>query len=226
MVVTSYMKTQFCFNICKAYHAKRTIQLHEYMYSKTSGNVDDFCFFSDFEAALKYKDVMPIVGVTDKDDYLSAIDKTLKGMIYHYKQKTKFDYYFIGDDDTFINFNNYYCLLEKLDKKFNEMYIGGCTGPINGDGRIHVTGGPGIIMNKKTFDAITPFIEKEYVIHTTYSDVSLALNVHLYNAVYHGDKIQFVELPEFLNPNLPLTDVRKIVTYHVRDTQTLKSLDQ
>jgi len=186
------------------------------MRAQTQNRVDDYYLIGTNVMEKRHCNEMPIIGVTERDDYLSAIDKTLNAMIYHYNKKTDFDYYFIGDDDTFVNLKNYDVIISELSEMSDILFIGGSTGVINNDGRIHVTGGPGIIMNKKTFDTITPFIQQHYITHNQYSDVSLALNIHAYNDV-NVKPIRFIELPEFLNPHLRLVDINKIATYHVRD---------
>lgn len=204
------MKTLFNYIVCEKYHNNRTVPLYNTAGKIIRNRGDIFCL-----SGSKQIDDIKILCVSDSDDYLSAIHKTLNSMIYHYDNKTQFDFFFMCDDDTYINFKNYDAFLEIIkNRNSNEIY--GCTGSINGDGRIHATGGPGWVMNRKTFDLIVPHIKKCYITHEVHSDVSVALNVHDYNDK-NQNKIQFIEVPEFLHPHKPMTDLNKIITFHIMD---------
>jgi hypothetical protein len=212
------MTTQFNFNVCNAYYSKRTLPLYEYYYSIIHDRNDKMCLFGSNQHIDSH---IPIIGICDTDDYLSAIDKTLNGILYHYENKTDFDFYFIGDDDTFINFNNYDKFLDLIkDEKRPRLY--GSTGPTDHN-LIHITGGPGIIINRVAFDIIAPFIKQNKIKDRSFSDVSLALNIHECNK-HINKKIEFIEVPEFLNPHKPLTDINKIISYHIRDRYTFDDL--
>lgn len=214
------MKTHFNFLVCEKHHQKRTIPLYNTACQIIKDRNDSFSFIG---SQLSSDQTLPILKLAKTDDYYSAIDKTLLGMIYHYEQQTEFDYFWVCDDDTYINFINYDLFLSKIHTRQNNLEIYGCTGPINGDGRTHVTGGPGILLNRKTFQTIVPHIKTHYITHIINSDVSLALNVHHYNTT-HSERIAFIEVPEFLNPNLPLTNFNKLITYHIRDQYTYQQL--
>jgi len=213
------MTTQFNFNVCNAYYSKRTLPLYEYYYSIIHDRNDKMCLFGSNQHIDSH---IPIIGICDTDDYLSAIDKTLNGILYHYENKTDFDFYFIGDDDTFINFNNYDKFLQLIkDSKTPCVY--GSTGPTVYN-TLHVTGGPGILLNRYSFDLVAPIIKERYIKDSSFSDVSLALNIDEYNK-FAKTKIEFIEVPEFLNPHKELTDINKIITYHIRDKFSFKQLD-
>jgi hypothetical protein len=199
--------------VCENYHQKRTLPLYNTACHIIKQREDSFSLIG---SQISQNTTLPILKLAETDDYYSAIDKTLLGMIHHYDNQTNFDYFFICDDDTYINFINYDLFLKKIESRQKQLEIYGCTGPINGDGRIHVTGGPGILLNRATFQTIVPYIKKYYIRHVINSDVSLALNIHHYNMT-NNPPIEFVEVPEFLNPNKMLHDLKKIITYHIRD---------
>jgi hypothetical protein len=211
------MITQFSFMACNAYHERRTIPLYEYYLKCLEGRKDSLTIFGCYNC----KTDIPIIGICERDDYLSAIDKTLNGIIYHHDKKTDFDFYFIGDDDTFLNFKNYDKFLELIkDEKRPRLY--GSTGPTDHN-LIHITGGPGILINRVAFDIIAPFIKQNKIKDRSFSDVSLALNIHECNK-HIDEKIEFIEVPEFLNPHKPLVDINKIISYHIRDRYTFDDL--
>jgi hypothetical protein len=207
------MKTHYNFIVCKKYHEKRTIPLYNTIGKYITSNNDSFSLIGH-----KSIDDIPILELCDSDGYLSAINKSLNGMIYHLNHKTEFDYFFMGDDDTYINFDNLQKFINVIkDRKNIEIF--GCTGPICNDGRLHITGGSGWLCNRKTFNVLADHIQKRYITHYKFSDVSIALNVHDYNSI-NSEKIEFIEVPEFLNPWKPLIDISKIITFHMKDEYT------
>jgi hypothetical protein len=197
------------FSVCEAYHQSRTKPLYETVCLEAINLGHTISLISGFDPI----DSIPIQRLTEQDDYESAIDKNLKAMLFHYNNQTEFDYFMICDDDTFINFNNLSKVIDNLDKDKLALY--GCVGEINGDGRLHVTGGPGILMNRNTFIKIAETIKTHYIRHVINSDVSVALNVHRYNEECKGDKIEFINIPSFLHPHLQLKSIKEVATYHI-----------
>lgn len=211
------MITQFSFMVCNAYHERRTIPMYNYFSRRLESREDTMTIFGCNTTSSD----IPIIGVCEGDDYLSAIDKTLEGIIYHYTKKTPFDFYFIGDDDTFVNFKNYDIFIETI-KEETRPRLYGSTGPARDNIR-HITGGPGILINRKAFDIIAPFIQEHKIKDILYSDVSLAINIQECNK-HLSEQIELIEVPGFLTPHKPLVDVNDIITYHLRDKYTFEEL--
>lgn len=200
------------FSVCEKYHISRTIPLYNTVCSEAKRNQYEISLVGGFNNT---KDDIPVLKLVDNDTYESAIDKNLKAILHHYNINTPFDFYMICDDDTFINFTNLNKLIEKLSQTKLALY--GSVGPICSDGRPHVTGGPGILMNRKTFNVLAETISKFYIKHQLYSDVTIALNAHKYNeSCKNGqDKVDFFNIEDFLHPHKPLINIKDIITYHI-----------
>jgi len=215
------IKTVYNFQVCQAYHCTRTRALYNTICSMIKERNEDYYLISGFEST----DEIPLLQLSDVDDYHSAIDKTLQCFLYHEEKKTDFDFFFYGDDDTFINFKNLDSFLSTLSQdklvvygnlqrmyRFDEIFED-----------IHLTGGPGILMNKKTFNVIAKTIREYYIKDKQFSDVSLALNIKKYNE--NGlDKIKLFHSKNFVQDHrwkheaLPLLpeEYHEVTTYHLR----------
>lgn len=206
--------------VCERYHALRTVPLFNTTYKEGLSYGHDITFVGGFENKI---DNIPILKLADYDNYQSAIEKTLNAIIYHSEQNLEFDFYMICDDDTFINFQQLNELIKTLDQDKLALY--GHTTTIKGDGvtqrygdgEIHITGGPGVIMNRKTFNVLAEAIKKYHVKHYINGDVSVALNVFKYNeTVPKCDQIEFCHLEEFHIHGIPLTSIKDVATFHFR----------
>lgn len=206
------MKVHLMFSVCEKFHTSRTIPLYETVCKEAEKYHHSFSLIGGFS---NVSDDISILRLTDDDTYVSAIDKNLKGILHHYKANTPFDFYMICDDDTFINFNNLNKFIETVS--LTKLALYGCKGPICGDGRPHITGGPGILMNRKTFCTIAKTIEVSCQRHHLYSDVTIALNVHKHNEVCKekDEKIDFVNVEKFLHPHKSLVCINDVITYHI-----------
>lgn len=200
------------FAVCEKYHTTRTIPLYNTVCKEAKKHMYEVSLIGGFDNTF---DDIPILKLVEDDTYESAIDKNLKSILYHYEKDTQFDFYMICDDDTFINFKNLNNLINNIQQDKLALY--GCVGPINGDGRLHITGGPGILMNRKTFIALAETIKKFYIRHQIHSDVSIALNAHKFNEERGSgeDKIDFLNIEDFLHPHKPHVNMKDIITYHI-----------
>lgn len=205
-------KAHLMFAVCEKYHNSRTIPLYNTVCEEAKKYNHDISLIGGFTNTI---DNIPVLKLVNDDTYESAIDKNLKAILHHYERNTQFDFYMICDDDTFINFTKLNDLLESIDN--NTLALYGCVGPICSDGRPHVTGGPGILMNRRTFNVIAETVSKYYIRHHIFSDVSVALNVHKYNDSCDStqEKIKFINIEQFLNPHKILTSMKKVITYHI-----------
>jgi hypothetical protein len=212
------------FLVCQKLHETRTKPLVEYLNAYISKHFEEYIYF--LIGGFSSTDNLKIVQLSDTDDYLSCIIKTLK--IFEYHKDSNFDWYFIGDDDTFINFKNLKLLLQKLPP--DELTIYGYVdwAPTLQKGNIlHAHGGSGILFNKKTFQALkTQILNTNFSIqHEKHSDVSLALNVLDYNN-NNAKKINFIRIEEMLTPHLDVNsiDINKAITVHTKDRITFEKL--
>lgn len=215
------IRTLYNFQVCQAYHNTRTRALYNSICSKIKERSEDYCLISGFEST----DEIPLLQLTDADDYHSAIDKTLQCFLYHEEKNTDFDYFFYGDDDTFINFKNLGSFISVLPQDELAVY-GNLQRMFRFDEileDIHLTGGPGILMNKKTFNVIAKTIREYYIKDKMFSDVSLALNIKKYNET-ELDKIKIIPGKNFVQDHRwaheasPLMPERfyEVTTYHLR----------
>lgn len=103
--------TIYNFQVCEKFHNTRTRALYNTICKKITEKGERFYLISGF----RQKDDMPLLKLTHNDDYMSAIDKTLQCFLYHFLHNTEFEYFFYGDDDTFINFRNLDNFIYSLD---------------------------------------------------------------------------------------------------------------
>jgi hypothetical protein len=208
------------FSVCECYHNLRTVPLFKTVYKEAISRGHLVTFVGGFE---NHFDDIPIKKLADYDNYESAIEKNLNGIIYHSEQNIDFDFYMICDDDTFVNFDKLESLLERIDKDKLALY--GHVSTINGDGvqhrygdgRLHITGGPGILMNRKTFDVLAKAVKEHYIKHYINSDVSVALNIFKYNETApENEQIEFCHIEDFHHHAFPLHSMADVATYHFR----------
>ena len=214
------IRTLYNFQVCQAYHSTRTRALYNTICSIINERNEDYFLISDFEST----DEIPLLQLTDADDYLSAIDKTLQCFLYHEEKNTDFDFFFYGDDDTFINFKNLDSFISVLSQDELAVY-GNLQRMFRFDEileDIHLTGGPGILMNKKTFKVIAKTIRKYYIKDRIFSYVSLALSIKKYNEnglyktkLFTGKN--FVQDHRWVHEALPLLQegYHEVTTYHL-----------
>lgn len=220
------MSKSVCFNflVCKTLHYSRTKPLVKYLDSnlKKKFQNSDYFLISGFDNF----DEVKTVKLSNTDDYHSCIDKTLR--IFDLHKESNYDWYFIGDDDTFVNFNNLENLISALSLDKLEVFGYIDWAPTKRGNILHAHGGSGVLMNKKTFMSLSKFIiENNFSIqHDTFSDVSLALNILIYNE-QNSDNIQFVKIDEMLSPhiNFNSVDLSKIITIHTKDRLSYEFLE-
>ena len=215
------IRTLYNFQVCQAYHSTRTRALYNTICSIIKERNEDYYLISGFEST----DEIPLLQLTDVDDYYSAIDKTLQCFLYHEEKNTDFDFFFYGDDDTFIHFKNLDSFISTLPKDKLAVY-GNLQRMFRFDDileDIHLTGGSGVLMNKKTFKVVANAIRNYYIKDRMFSDVSLALNIKKYNE-NNLDKIEilvgknFIQDHRWAHEAAPLLPERfhEVTTYHLR----------
>ena len=214
--------TKICYNfmVCKDLHERRTIPLYNLIISDINNTSSDAFLIGGFEQF----DNIPITKVCDTDDYLSCITKTYE--IFNIHDGKQYDWYFIGDDDTFINLQNLNNFISKLPADGLAVYghIGGAAG--FSSSFLHAHGGAGILMNRHTFYCLKNFIDKgNRISHHLHSDVSLAMCIDKYNNV-SKNKITFIDVPEMHGPNVNIDDInlKSVITIHVKDRVEFKQL--
>jgi Galactosyltransferase. len=214
-------KVIYNFQVCEAYHNTRTRALYNTICSQIAKRNEECYLISGFNEI----DEIPLLQLTENDDYHSAIDKTLQCFLYHEEKMTEFDFLFYGDDDTFINFRNMDSFVKTLSR--DELAIYGNLQRMfrfnEPKEDIHHTGGAGILMNKKTFNVVAEAIRKYYIRDRVFSDVSLALNIKKCNQNARK-KIKLLSGMNFIQdhrwpheaPPLIPEHFHKITTYHLR----------
>lgn len=141
--------------VCKQYHEERTLPLIHTVGKDILQSGDDYFLLGSAEM----EDFPKLLKLAQKDCYYSLVEKAIKSLEYHYLVNTSFDWYFIGDDDTFVNVNNLNKLIDSLEQYIQqptEFYIVGSTRHVNGNeaascGAVAIKGGAGILMNRATF---------------------------------------------------------------------------
>lgn len=183
----------FSFLVCKDYHDTRTRPLVQYIKRVGPKYFSNFSYqlLSGFDTF----DDISVKRVCDKDDYLSCIDKTL----YIFKNTSNiYDWYFIGDDDTAINFKNLKSFIDSASTSSLAIYgnVWPCKNYIYHADMPHAHGGAGVLLNRRTLLTIQGHIRGEGlpIIQQPHSDVTLAMNVYDYN-MHHEECISYIDNP-------------------------------
>lgn len=210
------------FLICKDQFSKRAIPLYNTVGQQILKEQDDLNLLGSWEDK-QYN----VLRLADKDDYFSAIDKQINCILHLTKTEKKADWYFFGDDDTFVHTKNLKQFLNS--KPTTELQIYGHCYPAT-DGVMHAHGGAGFVMNRYTLETIGKYLlskNGEHKKHWKNSDVTIALNVDEYNK-------QNVNAIEFINEqyvflashscSIEQLDFSKFIAVHVVDRTPFEEL--
>jgi hypothetical protein len=231
------MKIHYNFLVCKAYHETRTRPLVEIIGKDILDTGGEYTLVGGYPSF----DDLPILQLTRDDSYFSCIHKLLNCMLWHDENETEFDWFFIGDDDTFINVKELIRYTETLLTERLEIhgrllvnYFEDATYLTNKDETFFAAyGGTGIWLNRKTFKTLIPTIRKyiRYVTDNSFSDITLGLYVHLYNSDKTIDKrVHFSRRAgERLysatdNIHALLPEHKKMLCFHTKDVFSIAEL--
>jgi hypothetical protein len=209
------------FIVCQNLETKRTAQLVEQVCSCIEPP-SSWELFGNYES-----EKFPVTKSGDRDDYVSCIDKTFE--ILKRSRDAASDWVFVGDDDSFVVPKRLEAFCSTLDPNQKIIY-GHVVNCVTNHGLIpHAHGGAGVLMSKQTANIISTFIEdaRRRYRHTIHSDISLAINVELYNRLLPAnDRIKFVHDDRFLSPNLPLdcVDYTNFICLHVKDRISFRDI--
>lgn len=211
-----------CYNflVCKAYHYTRTVPLYDCIVSKINSTNSKAYLIGGFDQF----DNIEITKVCNVDDYLSCIIKTYK--VFEIHDGIAHDWYFIGDDDTFIDLVNLNKLIKNLSIDALQIhgFICGCREFPSSFKHAH--GGSGILMNQKTFLILKEFIKRNTnIMHNLHSDISLALCVDKYNNT-STNKIEWNNIQGMYGPDIEIDKIDKnaAITIHTKDRESFYNL--
>jgi hypothetical protein len=216
----SNFKMRICYNflVCEKHHSSRTIPLVETVCKDIINSGDEYFLLGGFENKI---DSVKITKTSNSDDFKSCPQKLLKSFEYHYDNDTKFDWYFIGDDDTYVcvdKLNKLVYALENFHLKQNEPVVV-CYLKKNGDYDAGIYGGGGILINRKTFLSLCKFLFKTNFRITSilHGDRALFNNIEQYNCqVEPKDRIRFISINEMLPIcNVPIETYDNNITVHL-----------
>lgn len=194
------MKICYNYMVCKANHNEFTIPLTETFGKDIIDSGDEYFLLGGFENDL---DNIKIHKILDKDDYRNCKDKLLRSFEFHYDNDTKFDWFFIGDDDTYTNVKNLNTFIQSLETfhfKKDSLYVV-CRAEKRNDFEGSIYGGSGILINRKTFLTICKWLIKtNYCINSIgHGDHALCQNIIQYNSISEPEKrIKFLSAHNFM----------------------------
>jgi len=217
----------FNFIVCKAYHEKRTLPLVDYLDRNMKKHFPDGKYW-----LLGAESTDLITKVSDSDDYLSGIDKTIGVFRLHDGQE--YDWYFIGDDDTFINFENMRKVTSVLSKDDKCVYGHAC---MANDDRIgvfaHLHGGSGILISRSAFLAIKSFMDAANTLgilrrHNKHGDVTVAMNIIAHNAMFPHSPVKIIDVQGMVSPHIPIdhVNVKNAICIHTKDRVSFDELER
>jgi hypothetical protein len=213
--------------VCKKYHTERTVPLVHTVGKEILESGDDYFLLGSTEM----ENFPRLLKLAQKDCYYSLVEKAIKSLEYHYLVNTPFEWYFIGDDDTFVNVSHINNLVNSLSNAIThptEYFVVGSTRHPSGieqseDGAVSIKGGAGILMNKATFLALRN-ISHSFNHNAKYwglqdSTIDLLINLHNSNMLYHPTKqIAYMHCNEFYGDRNCIEEdkIHNAITLHNR----------
>jgi hypothetical protein len=212
------MKICYNFLVCEFHHNSRTVPLVETVCKDIINSGDEYFLLGGFENT---KDTIKITKTSNTDDFKSCPEKLLRSLEYHYDNDTKFDWYFIGDDDTYVSvdkLNKFVYSIESFHVKSNDLVVI-CRFKKNGDNDAGIYGGGGILFNRKTFLTLCKFLFKTNfsISSILHGDKALFNNIEQYNCqVAPENRIKFMSVNEFMPIcNIPFENYDSNITLHL-----------
>jgi hypothetical protein len=200
----------FNFMVCQSYFERRGLPLLLTIGKEIENGGDKIHLL-----AAEENDDHKMVKLSESDDYESCVNKLMNSFSFLAKNDQDCDWFFFGDDDTFVNLNNAKKFADSRSKE--KLMIYGFCGPA--EGVMHAHGGAGFLMNKKTLLEIRNYLDGRNFLRHHNSDVTLALNIAERNK-QANEKIEFsAEKELFVNadPDINSLDWSKVVSVHVVD---------
>lgn len=211
------------FLVCKAYFEKRALPLYNTIGKQILEQGDKINLLAAWSDP-----TLNTINVSQTDDYVSAIPKLINSFSFLEKYNKDADWFFFGDDDTFIHIKNLKQFL--TTSSLESLEIHGCCYTAQTENCMHAHGGCGFVMNRTTLLTISDYIKQlngKHIKHWRNSDVTLALNVKEYNQT-HSSKIEFINHEDLFLPShvcdLTSLDFSKFVAVHVVDRMPFKEL--
>lgn len=231
---------KICYNIlvCKQNHSTKTLPYYNTICKDIIRDGNDFLFISGFD---KFDDI-PVLKLSNKDDYNSQIDKTLHPFCHIYNNKKDWDWVYIGDDDTFINTVNLNSIINQLDKEISkeDLAVYGNIGAgwiPPGWGKINITeknnlvlhphGGCGFFCNIKTAKAIGYQYLIRQTRHFYFGDISLGFVIEDHNN-RNDNKIKLINIPEMgiCTKKIQECDLERTVSLHLKTIPEAPPIDK
>lgn len=135
---------------------------------ETWGKESDVIFYSDYEDLDK-----KVYKVTDKKGYWDLEEKHVKGIKFLENNFQNYDWYFLCDDDTFVNTKKMNEFIQTCDENTVYGYL------LHGwpvmPSLYYPSGGGGVLIHKSKLEKIIKTIS---VRNTQYADITLGLNLH------------------------------------------------
>lgn len=164
----------------------------------------DLFFYSEHED--KERNIIKVCNVNNVEIKQVNIFKTIEKNYYN-----KYEWYFFGDDDTFVNFKLLNKEIDNFDKnKIHGSDIYGCWGDLH-----YPSGGAGFLIHN---NIINKFFDSK-IYNSTYSDVTFGLNMLDKNIEIQNNHMFFSQRPEFYN--IPFEETYKYITFHY-----IKTIDE
>jgi hypothetical protein len=168
------------------------------------GNNVDLFFYSEHED--KKRNVLKVCNENNVETKQISIFKLIKERFYN-----EYEWYFFGDDDTFVNTKHLLSVINNLDRnKVHGSDIYGCWKDLH-----YPSGGAGFLIHN---NIIHNFFDSK-IYNSGYSDVTFGLNMLDKNIEIQNNNMFFSQRPEFYN--IPLEETYKYLTFHY-----IKTIDE
>jgi hypothetical protein len=168
----------------------------------TWGKDVDLIFYSDFEDLENN-----VYKVIDKQGYWDLEEKHINGIKFVGSNFKDYEWYFFGDDDTFVNTKKMNDFLNSCNEDVVYGLLINCY-PKN-ESLFYHSGGAGVLIHKKNLDIISQNIELK---NTKFADVTLGMCLHE-NKINVDTDIRFKsEPPKFYKFNSD--EIKNYITFH------------
>lgn len=198
---------------CEKYKLTRQRILRETWLSKVPPS--DYVFLSDEHSDDSVK-------MSDKKDYSSCEEKQLNSLNYLLKNKLNYEWYFFGDDDTYVNPFNLTDFLSSFTEESVGSSLNKLSDPRNGAFDIfninaYYSGGAGFVFSKKTLNSVDGKLFPPSIFYADISMGRLLLNC--------GGKI--TDCNRFFATNFSELKhseetIKRAITYHYMNESQMK----
>ena len=207
------MKVSWNFTVCNKYFKERTLGLIGSFLTHGESS-DHFRIYG----SSTHVDNIFLDKVCDEDDYYSHVEKMIAAFRISHLNHNDCDWYFFGDDDTFVHWIKLRDFCKTLDS--NLLTVFGCVIKHSSTNMEHVHGGSGFLMSRRTLNRIITKVIDQLPRKALYFDLYLVDLINEYNQNQNEEEmIRLQNIPWFYHSRYPfdLIPIDKCLSVHLKN---------